>query len=154
MITFKDVEDRDQEFIEKVYRSTRERELYLTNWPEEQKRSFIIMQSMAQLADYKRNYKDSSHQVIYYKKKPAGRLYLWETAREIQIIDISLLEEFRGRGIGRKILTNIIDSSREKNKMVVLHVAFGNRAKRLYESLGFKIISKTPTHDYMEYKTG
>ena len=57
---------------------------------------------------------------------PAGRLYLWEMNGEIWIIDISLLPEFRGKGIGRKILTEIIEKSRKKNKTVALHVAFGN----------------------------
>ena len=152
MISFKDVEEKDQEFIEKVYRSTREEELSLTGWPEDQKKRFIIMQSIAQLVDYKRNYKGASYRIILYKNVHAGRLYLWETNGEIWIIDISLLPEFRGKGIGRKILTEIIESSRKKNKTVALHVAFGNPARKLYERLGFENVSVTATHDYMELR--
>lgn len=150
MISFKDVEERDGEFIEKVYRSTREKELNLTGWPEDQKHRFIIMQSMAQLVDFKRNYKGTNYRIILYKKKPAGRLYLWETNSEVWVIDISLLPEFRGKGIGRSILSDIIERSRKKNKTVALHVALGNPARRLYERLGFKKVGATATHDCME----
>ena len=77
MIQLRPVEEKDNLFIETVYRSTREDELSLTNWPEQQKKAFIIMQSMAQLAEYKKNYPGAAFQIIIYKKQPAGRLYTW-----------------------------------------------------------------------------
>ena len=153
MIKFRNVDDKDQLFIEKVYRSTREKELSLTNWPEDQKQRFVIMQFMAQLTDYKINFKDATHQVILYQKKPAGRLYLWESDQEIRVIDITLLPEFQNKGIGRKILTDIIETAKQKNKKVTLHVVHGNPAKKLYERLGFKKVNNNNTHDYMECKT-
>jgi ribosomal protein S18 acetylase RimI-like enzyme len=154
MISFKTISPSDQSFIEKLYRSTREKELSITNWPEDQKQRFCIMQSIAQEADYKKNYKDASYQLILYKNKAAGRLYLWETDKEIHIIDISLLPEFQGKGIGRQILTDIIQSAKEKNKIVALRVVPDNPAKKLYEKLGFNTISKEATRDYMECNPG
>ena len=152
MITFKNVEDKDQHFIEKVFRSTREEELNLMNWSEDQKQSFSIMQSIAQLHDYKKNYKGAEHKIILYKKKPVGRIYLWESNAEIRIIDISLLTEFRNRGIGRTVITDIIKLAILKNKNVTLAVGYRNPAKRLYEKLGFKKKSTTDTHEQMVYR--
>ena len=40
MITFKTIEDKDQSFIEKVYRGTREKELLFTYLTEAQKTNF------------------------------------------------------------------------------------------------------------------
>ncbi len=154
MITFKNIENRDQRFIEKLYRSTREKELNLTNWPEEVKHSFIIMQLTAQLADYKSKYPGATFQVILYKKKQAGRLYLWESKNDIHIIDISLLPEFQGKGIGNKILKELINSARQKSKMVSLYVIRDNPAKRLYQRLGFKKVSDNNMHEYMECHPG
>jgi ribosomal protein S18 acetylase RimI-like enzyme len=94
--------------------------------------------------------KDASYQLILYKNKAAGRLYLWETDKEIHIIDISLLPEFQGKGIGTQILTDIIQAAKEKNKIVALCVVPGNPAKKLYEKLGFKTIRSENTRDYME----
>ena len=150
MVTFKNIEDKDYLFIEKVYYSTREKELNLTNWPEEQKRRFAIMQLIAQLAEYKNKFKGATCQIIIYKKKPAGRLYLWESNKEVRILDISLLPEFQSKGIGRFILTAIIKSARQKSKIVTLHVAHDNPAKKLYERVGFRKISDNKTHEYME----
>jgi ribosomal protein S18 acetylase RimI-like enzyme len=152
MITFKSIEPKDQSFIEKLYRSTREKELSTTNWPEDQKHRFCIMQSIAQETDYKKNYKDASYQIILYKNKPAGRLYVWESDTKIHIIDISLLPEFQHKGIGTKILTGIINTAKQKNKIVCLHVIPANPAKKLYERLGFKTIRNEASRDYMECK--
>jgi ribosomal protein S18 acetylase RimI-like enzyme len=152
MIAFRTIEEKDQPFVEKVYRSTREKELSSTNWPEEQKHRFVIMQSMAQELEYKNKFKDSTYQLILYKKIPAGRLYLWESDKELRVLDISLLPEFQGKGIGGKILTDIINSAHKKNKIVCLHVAPGNPAKKLYERLGFKFIRNEATREYMECK--
>jgi GNAT superfamily N-acetyltransferase len=150
MITLKTVEAKDQLFIEKLYRSTRENELNFTNWTEEEKNIFCLSQMFAQLAEYKNKYKDATYQVIIYKKKPVGRLYLNESDKETRVLDISILPAFRGRGIGRSILTDIIKKARQKNKITTLNVAIGNPAKKLYESIGFKKISASNTHEYME----
>ena len=152
MITFKNIEDKDQLFIEKVYRSTRDKELLYSYLTEEQKNNFILMQLTAQLADYKRNYKGVTYQIIIYNNEPVGRLYLWETKHEIRILDISLLPEFQGNGIGGTILTGIIKTAKLKHKIVALHVALDNPAKNLYKRLGFKKISNNFTHEYMEFK--
>jgi len=151
MITFKKIQEQDQEFITKVYRSTREKELDLTNWPEDQKHRFTIMQMIAQLTDYEKNYKGATYEMVLYKKKPAGRLYLWETNNEIRIMDLSLLPEFQGKGIGRDILAGIVQSAKQKKKIASLHVIHGHPSKRMYERVGFKKVSETATHEYMEY---
>lgn len=153
MITFRNVSERDSEFIEKVYRSTREDELKLTNWSEDQKQRFIMMQSMAQLADYKQKFKGATYQVILFKNKPAGRLFQWESDEAIHVIDISLLPEFRGKGIGKKILTDILQSAKTKNKKVTLNVLKNSDAKRLYSRLGFKKTKDSNQHyEYMEWR--
>lgn len=152
MITFKTIEDKDQLFIEKVYRSTREKELLFTYLTEAQKTNFILMQLTAQLADYKMNYKEATYQIIVYNKKSVGRLYLWETKNDIRVLDIALLPEYQGRGIGTEILSNIIKSARLKTKIVSLHVSQNNPAKNLYLRLGFKKISGDMINDYLEIK--
>ncbi|MDQ2769866.1 MAG: GNAT family N-acetyltransferase [Bacteroidota bacterium] len=142
-----------QPFIEALYRSTREPELHLTNWTEEQKTAFCHMQQFAQLADYGRK-PGASHQVILCKKKPVGRLFCWESAEEIRLADISLLPEFRGLGIGRAVLTELMATARRKKKPLTLHVALANPARRLYESLGFRQMRVVHDNAFMELSPG
>ena len=150
MIQLRQVEEKDDSFIEAVYGSTRQDELNLTNWPEQQKRAFIIMQSMAQLAEYKKNYPGASFQIILYKKKLAGRFYAWENDNEIRLIDITLLPLFRGKGIGTILLKELIKKSNSLQKKISLHVEPGNRAFQLYRRLGFVYINNNGRHYYME----
>ena len=107
MIKLRPVGEKDNAFIETVYRSTREDELKLINWTEQQKWAFISMQSMAQLAEYKTKFPDAAFQVIIYEKKDAGRFYTWENENEIRLIDITLLPPFRGKGIGKFLLFSL-----------------------------------------------
>ena len=150
MIQLRMAEKKDGTFIETVYRSTREAELSLTNWPEQQKKAFIIMQLMAQLAEYKKNYPGAVYQIVLYKKKAAGRFYTWENDNEIRLIDITLLPQFRGKGIGTQLLQELIKKSIAVKKKISLHVEPGNPALQLYRRSGFKHIKNNGRHYYME----
>ena len=149
MIQLRPVEEKDDSFIEEVYGSTRQDELNLTNWPEQQKKAFIIMQSMAQLAEYKKNYPGAAYEIIIYKKKQAGRFYTWENDNEIRLIDITLLPLFRGKGIGTFLLKELIKKSNSVQKKISLHVDPVNPALQLYWRLGFIHIKNNGRHYYM-----
>ena len=150
MIELRPVEKEDESFIEAVYGSTREDELKLTNWPEQQKRAFIIMQSMAQLAEYKAKFPGAAFEVIVYKRKDIGRYYTWENDTEIRLIDITLLPAFRNKGIGTFLLKDLIKKSIKVQKKISLHVDPANPALHLYLDLGFIHIKNNGRHYYME----
>jgi ribosomal protein S18 acetylase RimI-like enzyme len=150
MIELRPVNKEDELFIEKVYRSTREGELTLTNWPEEQKQAFMMMQSMAQEAEYKTKFPGAEFQIILYKKYEAGRLYTWEGENEIRLIDITVLPSFRKKGIATFLLKELIRKSEKKNKKVSLHVDPVNPALQLYLRLEFIHISNNGRFYYME----
>ncbi len=150
MIELRPVEEKDNLFIEAVYRSTREDELKLTNWDESQKNAFIMMQSMAQMAEYNTKFPGATYQVIIYKKQDAGRFYTWETDAEIRLIDIALLPAFRGKGIGTFLLGELVKRSNKVKKKISLHVDPDNTAIQLYRRLGFIHIKNNGRHYYME----
>ena len=150
MIQLRPVEEKDTAFIEAVYRTTREVELNFTNWSEHQKNAFISMQSAAQLAEYKIKFPGARFQVIIYNKKDAGRFYTWENEIEIRLLDITLLYQFRGKGIGTDLLQQLIARSNKTQKMLSLHVEASNPILKLYQRLGFIYIKNNGRHYYME----
>ena len=150
MVRLRLVEEKDDSFIEAVYRSTREDELKLTNWTELQKKAFIIMQLMAQLADYKKHFPGAAYQLIIFKKQPAGRFYTWENNSEIRVLDITLLPLFRGKGIGTYLLKELIKRSNSVKKKISLHVEQANPALQLYQRVGFIHINNYGRYYYME----
>ena len=149
-ITYRNITERDLAFLKKVYRSTREEELKLTDWPEKQKDEFINQQFNAQHDYYHQVYNEASFQIILSDGVPAGRLYLWESERQIRIVDIALLPEFRNKGIGNFILRKLIDKSEESSRIVSIHVECYNPALSLYKRLGFEQKDQTGVYYYME----
>ena len=137
MIRLRSVHPDDREFLLRVYASVREEELAPVNWTREQKDAFVRMQFEAQTRFYEENYIGAKFQVILADDVPAGRLYIHPRANEIRIMDIALLPEFRGRGIGSALLNEILDDARAANQNVSIHVERMNPALHLYERLGF-----------------
>lgn len=149
-ITFKKIEETDLPFLRQVYKSTREDELKLVDWPETQKEQFIDQQFSAQHDYYQQVYNEATFEIILWKNQPAGRLYLWESERQIRIVDIALLPQFRNKGIGSLILNQLIEKSEATSKIVSIHVECYNPALSLYNRLGFEQKDHTGVYFYME----
>jgi ribosomal protein S18 acetylase RimI-like enzyme len=128
----------DTEFLARVYASSRAEELAVTGWPEELKEDFCRRQFDAQSAYYAANYPEASFQIIERDGWPIGRLYVARWEKEIRIVDITLLPESRGSGIGTKLLRDLQDEARAAGKTLTIHVERFNRALGLYQRLGFQ----------------
>jgi ribosomal protein S18 acetylase RimI-like enzyme len=108
-------------------------------WDEPTKRAFLAQQFEAQDVHYKRHYPDASFELIELDGEPAGRLYVDRRDGEIHIIDIALLPPFRGRGIGAGLLGELIGEADASGRKLSIHVERENRARPLYERLGFTV---------------
>jgi ribosomal protein S18 acetylase RimI-like enzyme len=60
-------------------------------------------------------------------------------------LSIALLSGHRGKGIGTRLLNELFESVRDKYKAISLSVSDDNPAKKLYQRLGFEIISREGT---------
>jgi ribosomal protein S18 acetylase RimI-like enzyme len=127
----------DEAFLRDVYASTRTDELALVDWTDEQKDDFVQQQFDAQDAHYHAHYTGATYDVIEVGGRPAGRLYVDRWDEEIRIMDIALLPEHRGAGIGTTLLSALLEEGAKDGKRVSIHVEKHNPARRLYERLGF-----------------
>lgn len=152
MITLRAKEPRDKEFLVQLYASTRTEELSLVPWSEEQKKRFLRMQFEAQTAHYRNVFPRMSYQIILDDGKNIGRLLCARLEDEIRIVDISLIPEFRGRGISSALIAQIMNDAQKEAKCVRLHVSTENPAKKLYERLGFKELQRDGFYIFMEAK--
>ncbi|NIM16504.1 MAG: GNAT family N-acetyltransferase [Candidatus Aminicenantes bacterium] len=124
--------------------------MVMTGWSEKQVEEFLRMQFRLQHTQWRQNYKKAKFEIILYNNVPAGRLYVDRRKDDIRIIDIVLLPEFRGKGIGSKILKDLIAEADQKKLPLNFHVEMNNRARVLYERLGFKKIRDVGMHFFME----
>jgi ribosomal protein S18 acetylase RimI-like enzyme len=110
-------------------------------WDDAQKDAFVRQQFDAQDAYYREHYDDATFDVVEVDGEPAGRLYVARWEDEIRIMDIALLPEHRGTGVGTRLLRELLAEGTRSGKRVSIHVEKQNPALRLYERLGFAAVA-------------
>jgi ribosomal protein S18 acetylase RimI-like enzyme len=141
----------DEEFLLQVYQSSRGDDLRGLGWDEDRIDGFLEMQYQAQRKFYESDYGDATDEVILSEGKPAGRLIVECGEGDIRCVDLALLPEYRGRGVGTLLLRKLQEQATAANQPLRLQVIRFNRAVRLFERLGFIRISETGTHFQMEW---
>jgi len=140
VISLRPVLPGDEEFLRRVYGSTREAELAQVDWDDTQKEAFVSMQFDAQRRYYAECYAGASFDVIVRDGVPVGRLYVARWPDEIRIVDIALLPQHRGRGTGTVLLDGLFAEGAATGRPVSIHVERFNPALRLYGRLGFSMV--------------
>ena len=89
------------------------------------------------LEDFKRFTQSSNIKII---KKRNCIAILGLTDSEIEIYFIGVDEKFRGKGLGKELLKNVISFSKDyRASTIILEVGVNNKpAKNIYRSLNFK----------------
>jgi len=153
MISLRPITPEDESFLASLYASTRADELAQTNWSDEQKAMFCRLQFNAQTTDYQRNYPDASFQIIERNGVAAGRLLVMRSDEAVHVIDIALLPEHRGAGIGTKFLRELQSEAKAAGKPLSIHVERFNPARRLYDRLGFQQVEDKGIYLLLEWSS-
>lgn len=148
-LSFSPITSSDSTFLFALYGTTREDEMAVVPWTEEQKAAFLQTQFEAQHQHYIAKYPSGSFQIIRSKSENIGRLYLCELDDEIRIIDISIMPEQRGKGIGGKIVSDIL---RNAAKPVTIYLESFNPSQALFKRLGFAPVSDEGIYQLWEKK--
>lgn len=144
--------DGDVDFLRRLYVSLRWDELaLLIDWTDQQKVAFMESQFAAQRAHYSTHYSAGDFAVVERSGAPIGRLYLYRSKREIRIVDIGFLPEWRNQGLGTLFLRAVFAEAAEAGKKVSIHVEVFNPARRLYQRLGFREMSQQGPYLLMEW---
>lgn len=150
-ISLKAITNKDLPFLYGVYRSTRLDELKPANFSKKALEDFLQMQFNLQHTQYMKNYENPSFDLIIINDStPVGRLYVNRVEAEIRIIDIALLTEYRRKGIGGKLMRNLINESEEKKISLSLHVEHNNPVLDFYKEIGFRGIEDRGVYLFMK----
>jgi ribosomal protein S18 acetylase RimI-like enzyme len=150
-ITLRSSTEADRNFLYQVYVSTRLEELAPAGWTHEQMNAFLSMQFMAQDTFYRQEYKGMEFLIILLDDQPIGRYYIYRDKVYIILMDIALLPDYRGRGIGTKLIQDLLTEAQTSQLRVQLYVEFNNRAQNLYTRFGFKQIAEEGLYHQMEW---
>ena len=137
-VTLRAVQESDNEFLLKVYGSTRAQELAQVPWSQEQKEAFVRMQHTAQKQHYAAEAPQASHDIIYIDATPVGRMFLDRREDALHILDITVLPQHRNQGTGKLLMGRLLDEGGKLGKPVTIYVESFNPSLRFFERLGFQ----------------
>ncbi len=148
--TLRRVQPSDVEFLYQVYASTRLEELAPLAWDAAQREAFLRMQFAAQQQHYSTHYADADFDIILKAEVSVGRFYVYRGATEIRLLDIALLPEARGAGIGSALVRALLAEADAAGKPARLYVEQFNRAANLYVRFGFAPVEEHGVYTLME----
>ncbi len=94
---------------------------------------------------------DEDASILVSGNADAGWLHVVETRRDIHLGHLYLAPEHRNRGLGTSFLRWMGERAKRKDKSFTLEVLKNNRARGLYERLGFRIIESSPLKHTMQF---
>lgn len=151
-VTLRLASQDDEPFLYALYCSTRMKEMAAWGLDESQQKTFLELQFTARERHYDIAFSGADHRIILCDARPAGRMLVYRSEREIRLVDIALLPEHRSGGIGASLIQALLDEAKSTGKSVTLHVDKSNRAAHLYERLGFSVIGDTGGSFKMEWQ--
>ena len=113
---------------------------------------FLRFQFISRRAAYKLQFPAAEYSVIMADDKPAGSLIAERRDDAISLTDIALLPEFRGTGIGSRLLDMLKTEAAATGKPVVLSVDhFNPRARQFYLDRGFRVTAESQINCSMKW---
>lgn len=136
-ITLRAPNDGDAAFLARLYASTR-LDLHSTSADPTFVAALVAMQQRLQAAGYRARFPGAAYLVLEHEGTPCGRIVVDAGAAALRLVDISLLPEWRGQGLGRSVLRALQGCAAGHRLPLVLAVHHANpAARRLYVALGF-----------------
>jgi ribosomal protein S18 acetylase RimI-like enzyme len=151
-INFRPEVAEDEEFLARLYATTRDYELNLLPWDSEQKAAFLRSQFGLQRQHYRRHYPNAAFLIIESNGAKIGRMYVDRSESDILLMDIALMPEFRGKGLGGQLIASLLAEAGAAQKAVRIHVERNNPALHLYERLKFRVLEDKGVHYMMEWR--
>ena len=153
-VTLRPARPDDEPFLYELYCSTRNEDLAAGDSNSPQQQVLLRMQFVGQQHTYRAQYPRADHDIILLDGLAIGRVMVERGDHEIRGVDIALLPAYRSSGVGGVIIQDLLDEARRAGKPFRIQVVRTNRARRLYERLGFRETGDTGTHYVMEWTAG
>lgn len=153
-IAYRPQREDDAALVAELFASSRGVAFARLGWAPDMLAAFLDQQFRAQERHYRAVYPAAEWLVVEAREVPVGRLAVERRDAGLHLIDIALLPDQRGTGVGSAILADLIEEAEALSLPVSLHVEQANPARRLYERLGFRPAEEQPPYLFMERPVG
>lgn len=137
----------DRLFLLDLYAAGRVDEFSAVGWIPAAVRAFLDQQYQAREAGWAVSAPAADDLLLVRDDRPLGRLVLDRRADNIRVVDVALMPEAQGQGIGTAVLREVLAEADAVGVPVTLHVVATSPARGLYERLGFRPVEEEPPGD-------
>ncbi len=141
----------DTAFLGELFRQVRAPEFASLGLPAPALEQLLEMQWRAQRSGHAAQFPDADDAIVWAGDERAGRWLLHRGRDAIRVVDVALLQRFRKKGIGTRLLEQVCREGRERRVPVLLTVRFDNPAAHLYARAGFVQTASDGLNTSMEY---
>ena len=141
----------DEPFLFEVYAGTRQQEMACIGWNAPQIETFLKMQFNAMRHGYAAQHPNAQFSVILLQDRSVGRMVVDRAKEGFELVDIALLPEIRGAGIGTFLLQELQSEAMRKEQPIRLQALKQGRAVRWYTRLGFQTLEDNGVYVRMEW---
>lgn len=142
----------DDPFLFEVYASSRGEDLAAMGWEPEPIRAFLETQYSAHKVFQKNDYPQTDDKIIMLGDERIGRIVVLRSDREIRLVDIALLPQYRNAGLGTHLVRGLMAEAAKLGLPFRLQLIRSNPAVALFEQLGLVRTGETGSHYQMEWQ--
>ena len=136
------VAENDQRWLDQLRRSVY-RELFVA--------TFGSWDEARHLRDTSECWDRGSISIIEVDGQRVGMIQILDQTGFVEIGELQIQPSHQNRGIGSRILSDVVDQAHKRGKTVKLSVALKNeRANEFYQRCGFQYVAQTETHHQLQ----
>jgi ribosomal protein S18 acetylase RimI-like enzyme len=141
MLSFRPVTDDDYEYLYALNKQTMQEhaEKIYGPWNED-----VVRRIFAE------RWRPESTRIVVIDGQDGGMLEVLPTETGVHLENIRVAPEHQGRGIGSRLISEVLRDAHGRGLPVTLRVLKLSPARRLYERLGFVVVGETEPHYLME----
>lgn len=141
--------EADWPFLRDLFVSRRWAEVCaVPGWSDAQRLAFLHNQAQLQQRHYTEHFSSAAFLLIERQQITTGRLCIQRGANALHLVDIALLPDWQGQGMGTALIKAML---REAGELpCTLNVEAFSPAKRLYQRLGFTSTSEEGFYQQMQ----
>jgi len=152
-IVLRPEQEQDTAFLANLFRVAAGGVLWLMPIDDVMKEKLLRMQLASQAATYRAQYPFARFDIIEQGGEPIGRIVIDPGTEAGRIVDIALLPQRRGRGLGTAILAAVLDRFDRRRQRVLCQVLANNEASlRMCHRVGFRQIGESPPFLHLEWR--
>ena len=152
-ITLRPVNTHDETFLYNLYKLSRTEEFSAVPFTEAQFDALMRMQYSARKSSYGAQFPGSDHSIVAIDGADAGQIWVFRDNSQHRLVDISILSTYQNKGLGSRLVNDVIDQARRAGVPLTCSVATNNPGSlRFHQRLGFHITSQNDLYYQLEYR--